>query len=114
MNKEQPIQLDEKTTQAVAELKGMITTNYPSATFAVAPGIDEPHSINVLATVDVDDPDEVTDLTIERELQLQIDEGLPVYVIPLRTPERVTKLVAEQRARQQTPPVFPLPPATPH
>jgi len=51
---------------------------------------------------DVDDPDEVTDLTIERELALQADEGIPVYVIPLRTPARTEALrkhLADRRRR---------------
>ena len=40
------------------------------------------------ATVDVDDPDEVVDLVIDRMLALQIDVGLSVHLIPIRTPER--------------------------
>jgi hypothetical protein len=35
--------------------------------------------------VDVDDPDEVVDLVIERVLSLTIDEGVPVHVPPVRT-----------------------------
>jgi hypothetical protein len=106
--------LDPARQQAVTELTGLIRQRYPSASFATEPAEDDAAITHLIATVDVDDPDEVTDLTIERELQLQIDEGVPVYVIPLRTPERVAKLVAEQRQKQQTPPVFPLPPAASH
>jgi hypothetical protein len=105
--------LDPRRQQAVTELTGLIRERYPTASFVTEPGTDDGQVTHLVATVDVDDPDEVTDLTIERELQLQIDEGVPVYVIPLRTPERVAKLVAEQRTAQHTPPVFPLPPATP-
>jgi hypothetical protein len=101
--------LDPRGQQAVTELTELIRQCYPSASFAVGPGEDDAAITHILATVDVDDPDEVTDLTIERELQLQIDEGVPVYVIPIRMPERVAKLVAEQRKGQQTTPVFPLP-----
>jgi hypothetical protein len=32
------------------------------------------------------------DLVIDRLLQLQVEELLPVYVIPVRTPERVEQL----------------------
>jgi hypothetical protein len=103
MNKEQPIQLDEKTTQAVAELKGMITTNYPSATFAVAPGIDEPHSINVLATVDVDDPDEVLEKVLDRVVALSVEEGVPVHVVALRTPERIAVYRRTVRRKRMSP-----------
>ena len=106
--------LDPRRQQAVTELTGVIKQRYPTASFATEPGVDDAAITHLVATVDVDDPDEVTDLTIERELELQIDEGVPVYVIPLRTPERVAKLAAEQRTRQQTPPVFPLPPTASH
>jgi hypothetical protein len=42
----------------------------------------------LLAVADVDDPDEVGDLVVERVVALQVDEGIPLHVIPLRTPER--------------------------
>jgi len=106
--------LNRRRQQAVTELTRLIRQRYPSASFAVGPGEDDSAITHIIATVDVDDPDEVTDLAIEHELQLQIDEGVPVYVIPIRTPERVAKLVSEQRTQQQTTPVFPLPPAAPH
>ena len=51
--------------------------------------------------VDVEDTDEVMDLVIERELALQIDEGIPVYVIPIQTPERtratMRRVLAQRR-----------------
>jgi hypothetical protein len=37
----------------------------------------------VLATVDVEDLDCVTDAFIDRLLELQIDEGLPIYIVPV-------------------------------
>ena len=41
------------------------------------------------ATVDLEDVDEVIDVYRDRLLELQIDEGLPVYVIPLQPVARV-------------------------
>jgi hypothetical protein len=38
----------------------------------------------VPATVDVEDTDAVVDVYIDRLVTLQIEEGLPVYVVPLR------------------------------
>jgi hypothetical protein len=72
---------------AVDELRRLVSNHYPSATYELAPGAD-PDGLYLTATVDVDDPDEVVDIFVERLLDLQVDEGLPLYVIPIRTPER--------------------------
>jgi hypothetical protein len=40
---------------------------------------------------------------IERELALTSDEGIPVSVPSLRTPEPLAKLLQEQRAGKQGP-----------
>ena len=99
MNKEAVYErkLDPRRKQAVAELTDIIRQRYPTATFAVGPGEDDPSVTHLTATVDVADPDIVSDLTIERELALQLDEGIPVFVIPLRTPERIAELVQRQQ-----------------
>jgi hypothetical protein len=55
----------------------------------VTPG-EDPEGLYVLATVDVDDTDAVVDVYIDRLLTLQIDDGLPIYVVPLRLhPQKV-------------------------
>ncbi len=110
MSKEYVQRLDPPRQAAVAELTGLIRRRYPTAAFDIGPGEDDPELTHIIATVDLDDPDEVADLVMERMLALQLDEGVPVYVIPIRTPERVAKLRREQ-ARQKRPAV-PLP-ATP-
>jgi hypothetical protein len=57
------------------------------------------------AIVDMDDTEPVNDLVLERMEQLRLDEGVPILVIPLRTPERVAMLrEAMQTARQPTVP----------
>ena len=89
MIKEQPIQLDARTRQAVDELQATIRRHYPTANFEVVRGVDDPRSIHLLTIVDVADPDEVGDLVIDRVVALQADEQLPIHVIPLRTPGRV-------------------------
>ena len=81
--------LDERTRQAIQELQRTISERYPSATFEVVPSPEDPTSIWVLATADVDDPDEVGDLVLDRVVSLIADEGIYVHVIPLRTPERI-------------------------
>lgn len=89
--------LEPRQQQAVTELIDMIKQRYPTASFEVGPGPENPEATHIIVTVDIDDPDEVTDLVLERELELQIDEGIPVYVIPIHTPERVAELLRQQR-----------------
>jgi hypothetical protein len=75
---------------AIAELQARIQQAYLTAIFAVIPG-DDPDGVYVLATVDVEDTDAVVDVYIDRLLSLQIDDGLPIYVVPLRLhPQRET------------------------
>ncbi|MGI8967593.1 MAG: hypothetical protein ACR2GA_00610 [Chloroflexota bacterium] len=66
----------------------MVSRAYPEASFAISPGEDDPKITHSNAMVNIDDPDEVVDLVIDRMLALQIDEGTPVHPIPIRTPER--------------------------
>ena len=78
--------------QAVAELQQLIQTTYPDTLFEAGSGGDDQDGTYITAIVNLDDPDEVMDLVIDRLLQLQVEEALPVYVIPVRTPERVAEL----------------------
>ena len=87
---------DPRMRRAVSELEVLIRECFPSATFVVSHG-EDPDGIYLDAIVDLDDPDPVMDVVVERLLTLQVDEGLPVHVVPLRTPERNAKLVAAQR-----------------
>jgi H2-forming N5,N10-methylenetetrahydromethanopterin dehydrogenase-like enzyme len=73
---------------AIAELQRLIQRHYPEAIFQVEPG-DDPTGLYVLATVDVEDTDAVVEVYIDRLLELQIDEGLAVYVVPVRPLARV-------------------------
>src|SRR3546814_1184299 len=52
----------------------------------------------LVATVDVEDQDAVLDVVVDRMMELQIDEGLPIFVIPVRTAERVAAMRAAQTA----------------
>ncbi len=87
---------DPRIRAAVAELQDMIRTHYPATVFTVGEG-EDPNGIHIRAVVDVDDPDEVTEVFIDRMIDLQVDDGLPVYVFPVRTPARE----AAERQRQQ-------------
>jgi hypothetical protein len=83
------LELSPQMESAIKELKAMILARFPDAQFNVAPAIDEPESIHIITTVDVDDTEEVLDLVIDRVIDLIVEEGIPVHVIPVRPLERV-------------------------
>ena len=74
--------------QALDELRATILQAYPGARFRVGRGQDDPAAIHLTAIVDVEDTEDVVNLTIDREMALQIDAGLPIFVIPLQPTER--------------------------
>ena len=88
MPAEQLDPLSPRLQSVVEELQGLIRRVDPTATFQVVPG-DDPTGTYVIATVDVEDTETVIDAYIDRLLALQIDEGLPVYVVPLRPLTRI-------------------------
>ena len=105
MSQERPLPLPPAMEKAVNELKGRICERFPQASFVVEEGFD-PQGIYLVTTVDIADTDEVIDLIGDRLVELQVDEGLPIYVTPLRPMQRV---IAELREREHTTPASPLP-----
>lgn len=100
---------DPRMTRAIAELEERIRSHYPTATFTVEEG-EDPDGVYLTAAVDLDDPDEVLDVVVDRLLELEVGEGLPLYVIPARTPERIAALLRERpHGYQHVPSSRPLP-----
>ena len=89
---------DPRMESAIAELQELILARFPTTTFTVGDAWD-PDGVYMRAIVDVDDPDEVTEVFIDRMTDLQIDDGLPIYVVPVRTPAREA---AERRRQRET------------
>ena len=89
---------------ALRELERMIADRFPFASFVVEKGFD-PDGFYLVATVDIADTDEIVAIVGDRLLELQVDEGLPVYVTPLRPIERV---IAQLRERDAASPLAPL------
>jgi hypothetical protein len=56
--------------------------------------------------VDIADTDEVMAVVGDRLVELQVEEGLPVYVTPLRP---ITRVVAQLRELEAATPPAPLP-----
>jgi hypothetical protein len=90
MNRDSTSGLDARSQRAVAELRNAISHRYPAAAFEVSRAPDDPQSIHLIVTVDVDDPDEVGDLVIDRVVEMQAEEGIPIHVIPVRPSRRVS------------------------
>lgn len=95
--------LGDRMRQAVAELQGTIAAHYPTATFSLARSPEHHGTLHLLVTADVADPDEVGDLVVERVVALQAEEGIPLHVIPLRTPERMAAMRAAKPRRGERP-----------
>jgi hypothetical protein len=87
---------DPRMQAAVTELQELIQTHYPGTTFTVGEA-EDPDGVYLRAIVDVDDTDEVTEVFIDRMIDLQVEDGLPIYVVPVRTLERVAALRQQQR-----------------
>ncbi len=79
---------DPRVQRALADLQRRILAVHPTATFAVGPG-DEPPGIYLTATIDADEFDDVLDAVIPRLVDVQVDEGLPVYLALEQPLERV-------------------------
>jgi len=78
----QPVR-DTRVDAVVSELQGLIAARYPSARFEVFDGEDSSGTY-LRAIADVDDPDVLTDLIIDRLLPLQVEDRLPLYFVAAR------------------------------
>ena len=92
----QALKLENRLQAAVAELQATIHQRYPTAVFELTRSPEDPSSLHLIAIVDVDDPDEVGDLVLDRIIDLNVNQGIPLHLIPVRTPERID---AEKESR---------------
>jgi hypothetical protein len=69
--------------EILEEFEKLIGKAYPEATFDIEFG-GEPDGVYLIVTVDLEDTEEVLDVVMDRMLEVQIEERLPVYVLPLR------------------------------
>jgi len=80
---------------AIVELQHLILARFPETEFTIGEASD-PEGVLMRAIVDVDDPDEVTSVFIDRMVDIQVDDQLPIYVVPLRTARREAALRERQ------------------
>ena len=81
--------------EVIDEMKERILSRFPSTTFEMYQG-EDPVGIYLVAIVDTDDLEEVNQLFSSRIVDIQVDEGIALFVITERTPERNAAVVAEQ------------------
>jgi hypothetical protein len=104
MKIEETLTLSPKMLAAVDELKSVVLNRYPDAQFRLSRGPDEPEAVHLKAIVDVDDLDEVVDLIIDRMMQFQIEDELPIWVVPIHPIERVAAMLAARANGSEPPP----------
>ncbi len=81
---------DRKMLDAIAEIQRLISRSFPGTGY-IQSLQDDPFGMRMVATVDTDDLDAVVDCFIDRLLSMQVDEGIPLYVVPIRRDkQRVT------------------------
>lgn len=95
MTPEHQFPLSSRMEEAIVEMKTLISKHYPTTTFFVYEW-DDPEGIFLSAVVDTEDLEVVTDLFLSRMVDLQVDEGLPLFVVPERTPEKLAALLARE------------------
>lgn len=78
---------DEKIQRILAKLQARIKAVYPEATFTVALG-EDPVGIYLDAYTDAPDGFAVLDLVSDWLVDLNVNEGLAIHVIPLPTQAR--------------------------
>ena len=78
---------DPMIQQAITDLKQRILARYADAWFTVGYG-EDPVGIYLNATINVDDAFEMMPLVNDRLHEIQVEQGLPVYLIPLEPRER--------------------------
>lgn len=74
--------ISRREREAVADLKRLLRHRFPDATFELKLG-GEPDGVYLMATIDHENTFDVIDYISDRLVAVQVDEGLPVYVIPL-------------------------------
>jgi hypothetical protein len=89
-----------KTKEAAEELKATIRARYPDAQFRLSRAANDRDIWHLWTTVDLEDPEEVNDLIRDRELDMQDEEHIPLYVIPIGS-ERINRRLPKRANGKQ-------------
>jgi hypothetical protein len=88
---------DPRIQAALSELRGTVLSRFPGATFSMSHG-EDPEGIYLKPEVDVEDLDDVADVIAGRLLDMQVWEGLPIYVIPVWPEHRIAEYLRHQKS----------------
>ena len=80
--------IDPRAQPAIDEIQQAILKRWPDVTFSIHRGPDNPNGIHMDVFVDEEDPDVVLEGLTDRLVDILVDDGIPLQVIPLHTPER--------------------------
>jgi hypothetical protein len=94
------VRTDETMTSAIEELKTIIRSYDPNAHFEVAAGPDA-GDVYLVTTVDTDDADDVMDLYIDRLVEMQVDDRLPLYVMTLPSTREASDRQGSRNSKRQ-------------
>lgn len=68
--------------EAAEELKAAIRARYPDALFRLSPDQDDRVAWNLWTFVEIEDPDDVRDVIRDREIDMLVEEHIPLHVVP--------------------------------
>lgn len=98
MTKSQTLPTDPRIDDALEELRALIAARYPDATFDVFHR-DDPDGMRLRARVDIEDLDEVMDIVLDKLYEVQVERGLPVYVVTTHPHGRIEAQLRERTQR---------------
>lgn len=73
-----------RVREAAEELKGLIRARFPDAEFRLVRSEHSRRAWHLLVTTDGDDSLEISDLVVDREVDMLAEEHIPIHVIPLQ------------------------------
>ncbi|MBI4322454.1 MAG: hypothetical protein HY675_28510 [Chloroflexi bacterium] len=91
---------DPRIKDAVSELQGAIAAHYPEATFEVGEG-EDPAGVYLTAIVDTDDLTHILEIVEDRLVDIQVEQGVPLYFVPTRPITRVLDELRRPRPRRR-------------
>lgn len=95
--------VDPRAQPAIDEIQLAILKRWPDVTFSIHRGPDNPIGIHMSVFVDEEDPDVVLEGLTDRLVDILVDDGIPLHVIPLHTPERALAAYAAYKERERNP-----------
>src|SRR4051812_41831344 len=95
MNPERIRPSDPRVVAALNDLKHLIAAHYPDASFDVFEG-EDPDGIYLRATVDIDDSSDALIPALDKLHELEVEQGLPIYVV---TDQPAARVAAQLKAQ---------------